>query len=382
MFEIEILHNLHGDKRKKIDTSTEAGRAEAATICKKMLKQGTAIFLERGKKTYRVKDYDPEKDQLIVAHEAKGDVKAKATKGKKTAVAPVAGGAGESRLADEETVPVEIDCARLREMGATEQQCQQILDDMDLSDKLQDVMMQMAAYVASGGEVTREDLFALLNDVAADNGCYSGIPMPAVEYDIDRRLVLAPQTPLGITNLARPRQPSALDRQTRNRWTRLGDESVLVVNTEEGPMWFKIPHAGERLRKFMDTALLRCSTQQSAAAELRAMRSLRKRINERQYESYVLNGCFPEISDRSGVHYVFRKGYPTLAVSYHGKKNSAGRVLAALCLHPQGYYEGTFCGLMNPTDEVIAALVMMRADERRYWAKSGQWSASDLRSGL
>ena len=92
---IDILHNLRGDKRKKVDTSTERGRQEAAVLINKLLKSGTAIFLERGKKTLRVKSYDAEKDMLVVDAEIHGTtkpVKTKASKARATAVAPVAGG--------------------------------------------------------------------------------------------------------------------------------------------------------------------------------------------------------------------------------------------------------------------------------------------------
>jgi hypothetical protein len=115
---------------------------------------------------------------------------------------------------------------------------------------------------------------------------------------------------------------------------------------------------------------------------MRALESLRSRIGEPQFDSYVLSGIFSEMSPRSGVYYFFRKGRPTLAVTFHGRNANNGRVLAALCLHPMGYYSGSHVGLMTPTDEVIAHLLLMRADEHKFWAKSGQWSASDTRSGI
>lgn len=93
--EIEVLHAARGDKRKQIDTSTEKGRQEAAVFLNKLMRQGTAIFLERGKKTLRVKGYDPAKDMLIVTAEVKGkdkDVRTRGRKGKAVAIAPVAGG--------------------------------------------------------------------------------------------------------------------------------------------------------------------------------------------------------------------------------------------------------------------------------------------------
>lgn len=93
--EIEVLHAARGDKQKQIDTSTEKGRQEAAVYLNKLMKQGTAVFLKRGKKTLRVKGYDPVKDMLIVSADVKGkekDVRAHSRKGKGVAVAPVAGG--------------------------------------------------------------------------------------------------------------------------------------------------------------------------------------------------------------------------------------------------------------------------------------------------
>lgn len=93
--EMEILHNFRGDKKKNFDTTTEKGRQEAAITINKMLNSGTAIFLERGKKTYRVKGYDPKKDVLTVEAAVRGQdkrVHASGRKSKTAAVAPVAGG--------------------------------------------------------------------------------------------------------------------------------------------------------------------------------------------------------------------------------------------------------------------------------------------------
>jgi hypothetical protein len=162
----------------------------------------------------------------------------------------------------------------------------------------------------------------------------------------------------------------------------LGDKTVCVVNTSEGPMALPQFDAGWRLRKLTRGMELRHHAHQTAEAELRAQESLKARISRSQYDAYVVSGMFPEHSPRSGLFYYFRKGYPTLAVSFHGSYAENGKVLAALCLHPMGYYAGSHVGLMTPTDEVIAHLVMMRADERKFWAKSGQWSASDSRSGI
>ncbi len=92
----------------------------------------------------------------------------------------------------------------------------------------------------------------------------------------------------------------------------------------------------------------------------------------------MLSGSFVE-RGRSDVLYGFRKGLPTLAISM-GKEEC--RPLAALCLHPLGYYEGTHAGVLAPTDDVISALLMMRADEKFLWRKANQISPLDPLSGL
>jgi hypothetical protein len=92
---IEILHNLHGDKRKKIDTSEAAGREAFSLFVTKMFGEGNALFLERGKNVYRIKGYDAKRDKLIVELDVKGKSKkipTRAAEAKVTAVAPVAGG--------------------------------------------------------------------------------------------------------------------------------------------------------------------------------------------------------------------------------------------------------------------------------------------------
>lgn len=92
---IEFLHVTAGDKEKEIDTSTPDGCKEAKEMIDSLLKKGTALFLERGKKTYRIKGYDPVKDKLICTVEKKGTAvaaPAKSDKGKVAAVPPIRGG--------------------------------------------------------------------------------------------------------------------------------------------------------------------------------------------------------------------------------------------------------------------------------------------------
>jgi len=97
--EIEVLHSLHGDKKKCFDTHKPEGRKDAEACITKMLREGTALFLERGKKTYRISRYDAKTDKLVVHLEGTGsrtgeyiEKSASPAKGAKTAVPPRAGG--------------------------------------------------------------------------------------------------------------------------------------------------------------------------------------------------------------------------------------------------------------------------------------------------
>ena len=90
--EVEILHSHHGDKSRKLDTKTEAGRQEAAVLLDRLMRQGASVFLHRGKKAYRVTKYDPKTDHLSVRVAHDKEVTAKGSKSKTTAVAPSAGG--------------------------------------------------------------------------------------------------------------------------------------------------------------------------------------------------------------------------------------------------------------------------------------------------
>lgn len=92
--EMEVLHSLAGDKKKTLDNSTPECRVEVKKFIEKQLRSGSALFLERGKKTYRVTGYDEIKDKLLVRVEKKKleHVAANPEKGRKTSIPPRAGG--------------------------------------------------------------------------------------------------------------------------------------------------------------------------------------------------------------------------------------------------------------------------------------------------
>lgn len=64
--EMSILHSFFGDKAIDFDTETPEGREKLSEAFNKLVRAGTAIFLERADKTYRVTGYDPQTDRLTI----------------------------------------------------------------------------------------------------------------------------------------------------------------------------------------------------------------------------------------------------------------------------------------------------------------------------
>ena len=104
-------------------------------------------------------------------------------------------------------------------------------------------------------------------------------------------------------------------------------------------------------------------------AERKAQQKLATLVSQEQIDLYELTGHFTEVSKRSDLTYLFRKGRPTVVMKECGE---TFKLLCALCLHPIGYYGDTWAGVMCPTDEVIAHLLMMRGSEEKYWANANQ----------
>jgi hypothetical protein len=123
-------------------------------------------------------------------------------------------------------------------------------------------------------------------------------------------------------------------------------------------------------------------------AEHRAREKLRGLLSDRQWRMYDLAGAFLETSPRSDLTYMLRRLRPTLALSPRwperpGHKDPENmRCLAVLCLHPVGYYQRTWAGCMVPTDDVIAHLLWLRADEAGFWGKANQHEPWTPEAGL
>ncbi len=115
-------------------------------------------------------------------------------------------------------------------------------------------------------------------------------------------------------------------------------------------------------------------------AELKAQKKLKKILRSMQYRDFILTGCFSEANTKSGIIYLLRKGLPTLA--FRKDKEKGFRFIAALCMHPLGYLDRSFAGLLVPSDELIAHLLYIRADEYRFWKKSNHHSIHHSEAGL
>jgi hypothetical protein len=165
-----------------------------------------------------------------------------------------------------------------------------------------------------------------------------------------------------------------------NSWYQTNGILVGIIQDDDGKRFAcQLSHPIlERLPRLIETAACRYGAV-TARAEARAMMNLADRLSEVQADSYVLNGSFVETSKRSKVKYIFRKGYPTIAMV---QKGELMQFLAALCMHPLAYYENTHCGAMTPSDDVLAHLLFMRADEHGFWKNSNQHPLWDTRSGI
>jgi hypothetical protein len=119
-------------------------------------------------------------------------------------------------------------------------------------------------------------------------------------------------------------------------------------------------------------------------SEVAALGKLKSLVEPHLFAMYFMTGAFVEISPRSGVTYILRRSRPTIATVPSDRKDESkpARFLAALCLHPLGYYAGTWAGAMVPTDDVIAHLLMIRGDEHLYWRRANQHPAHVAEAAL
>lgn len=240
----------------------------------------------------------------------------------------------------------------------------------------------VAAEAASRWRTAR----AQLRHIAEHAGEWAGIPMP-IE---GTRMVVDPAYPFAALFADQATADGAGDDgglTLRSRfWSSHRSGEVLVMQTAEGRVdWGIVPGVNhfDMALATMGAAVAWGVEQESAALEL-----LHDLLTPHAFRAYLLTGMFLEHSPRSGVHYVFRRLRPTIAMTlregvvFRRYATPGVRILAALCLHPIAYYAGSWAGAMCPTDDVIAHLMLMRGDERLFWSRANQHPAWRREAGI
>lgn len=246
-----------------------------------------------------------------------------------------------------------------------------------------------------------EDLRARVQRVAVAQGDYSGLPMLVHNHRITmaRRHRWASRLEgktLGPSEDRKPRSWECTTEDTgegqlvREFWSdRLNTTVYIVQHGRPGDAGWKVElvydpmanakdayHRWDRTFRGLEIAV----DAWDLDAEMRALGTLSELITANQFKLYMLTGMFPEQSKRSRCAYVFRKGRPTVVLQPCSTGSLAARTV--LCLHPLAYYHGTHAGGMVPTDDVIAHVMLMRADEARYWRVANQHPLHGPLSGI
>lgn len=227
--------------------------------------------------------------------------------------------------------------------------------------------------------ITYEDLRNSLQTIAEERGEWAGIPLVLEDTELSIAENYSLHKELNGAKIG-DEEPLSSDLPTPiNSWFSHKLNSWIYIFEEDSKRtFFKDPQrAGDRFNYSLKT-LGNCEAW-SVEAEMTALASLKTLVSERAFSLYFLTGMFLESSKRSKITYLFRKGKPTLALAFGAGPT---KILCGLCLHPIGYYQGTFGGCLVPTDDVIAHLMMMRADEHLFWRKSNQHPVWEPTSGV
>lgn len=206
---------------------------------------------------------------------------------------------------------------------------------------------------------------------------YKGHPFEALAVATGGQIADAPPDPL----------PDFEGAVLRNQWWSWRRNATVVIYELQGKVGhFLEPAAPDRSMARLDLWIgtIGACPAWSLEAELTARAKLRGMLSDHAYRCYELTGSFMEKSRRSGSIYLFRRNRPTVVLVPHkrGAADTWMKVLAVLCLHPIGYYEGTWAGAMVPTDDVIAHLTLMRGDEHLFWRKANHHLPSSPQAGL
>ncbi len=224
-------------------------------------------------------------------------------------------------------------------------------------------------------DLTFEQAHHFLREVAGVAEEWAGLPMPLSTAE----MVIHPKYPYA-SIFNRRTEPDAgnPDPEIINAWWSKRLRVYVTIFKENGQLlWAKIPASGG-IKQSIET--MGCVNAWIVDAELRALEKLREMVNDYKFRCWLLTGMFVETSPRSGVTYLFRRLRPTVA--FRPQASGESKPIAALCLHPIGYYQDTWAGAMCPTDECIGHLTLMRGDEHDFWKQSNQISPERPEAGL
>lgn len=217
--------------------------------------------------------------------------------------------------------------------------------------------------------------------VGASAGEWAGCPLPVDGFP----LVLEPRYPFPGLHGARldeesPEAEIPAGARVVNSWySHERGQMVYLCEDESGRFAVRLPQHGMARFGYWLHSLGVAQQAFDAATEIKALAKLQGLIRSHAFVGYLTAGCFLETSPRSGVTYLFRRMRPTVALRATA---SGTRILACLCLHPLGFYDGTHCGVMVPTDEAIAHLLLMRGDEAKFWGKANHHPIWAVGAGL
>jgi hypothetical protein len=213
-------------------------------------------------------------------------------------------------------------------------------------------------------------LRSVVGQLAQEREHWAGVPMP-----LDgEQLVIEPSYPFAqaLSGNFSPTPEETSDICVRNTfWSQR--RRCMVAVLQKGERIAAAQLTGNTVAQELHT--MACSDAWGIAQERAALETLGTMLRHFMFKRYLLTGTFIETSARSGVTYIFRRLRPTIAV-----RNE--RILCAMCMHPIGYYDGSWAGAMCPTDDVIAHLALMRGDEPMFWRRCNQHGARHSQAGI
>lgn len=220
-----------------------------------------------------------------------------------------------------------------------------------------------------------------LRELARTRGNYAGIPLP---LDGENLVIEPSYVYAGLAELnakPTPAKEEGCYYRVRNEFWSVWRRSTVIVLEKDGVITYGLKPRVHHL--YYDMHSVGCADAWGIEQESNAVMSFGELVTHRQFKQYMLTGMFSERSERSGIIYLFRRLKPTVAISPRsGTGDDSVRCIGTLCLHPIGYYAGSWAGAMCPTDDVIAHLMLMRGDEHMFWKRSNQHAPHLPEAGL